>query len=98
MLTPFESPALISQSGSYPLAWQGKVPKRVRIDRTVRAGLWRLYKRRLPVAIAGTFFDVWVDQHGNVVALFETGEVLDLPHAWNFTIVEWHEKGEMIHV
>jgi len=96
MLTPYDSPALRYRSSVYPMSWHGRVPRRVVMDRTVRADLWRP-RKQLPVAIAGTLFDVWVDQHGCVVVLFESGEVLDLIHAWDFTIIEWHEKGEPIH-
>lgn len=87
--TAYDSPALREQSPTYPVEWMGRVPKRVRMNKTVQSKVPWIGKARQPVAIGGTEFDVWVNRNGAVTALFESGEPLGL-RPDEFTIIEWH--------
>lgn len=87
-LTPDLSSALHGQSPTmYPCEWRGRVPRQVRMVRTVRPML-----NNRPVAICGTIFDVFVSWTGLVILLFATGETLCVATD-AFVVVQWHERG-----
>jgi hypothetical protein len=88
-----DSPALREQSAHYPAAWNGRVPKRVRMlcyvcpDAPVdifdeRGSFW-------PSDIA----DCVVNKHGAVSAVRTTGDLLGVKPS-EFEVVEWHEQPE----
>lgn len=91
MKTPFDSPALYLQSELYPLAWEGKVPKRVlMVKKAIRLPLEiGTVRVSQPIALMGTLFDAWVNWNGTVWVLFERGENLMLLSE-EFQVVEWH--------
>jgi hypothetical protein len=102
MTTPADSPALKFRTFLYPAAWNGQVPMRVRMIRTVRSygpltnHQWWVggRSRAAIVAIEGYEFDCWTGSSGEIAILFLTGEVLVLKPD-EFTVIEWHE-GEKV--
>ena len=89
MVTSNNSPALISRSDDYPASWRGRVPKRVRMAKTVTPdfpGMGAL------VAIQDQEYDVWVNSHGAVAAIVDVrGKTLGL-RPYEFEVIEWHES------
>lgn len=75
--------ALEHQSKHYPREWGGRVPKRVRLLRTVYSDV------RFRAAIRNHAHDVVVNPHGAVSVLFEDGVTLGLKPD-EFVILEWH--------
>lgn len=91
MSTKFDSPALVSQSNSYPPSWHGKVPARVRMDTTVESDLpW--IRGKGYCAVGGQEYDAWVNSHGAVAVIFADGEMLGIK-PYEFTVIAWHESG-----
>lgn len=86
--TPYNSPALYFKHDCYPPAWAGKVPLRVEVVKKVTC-VQLPEKAKLPIALPGTIFDVWVDSDGLVIALFESGEALVLTLN-QMRVVDWH--------
>lgn len=81
----YDSPALKLQSQYYPSAWQGKVPKKVRMLECVKSELpFPLFL----VVYEGEEYLVWVNSHGAVSAILESGQLGLKPN--EFEIIEWH--------
>jgi hypothetical protein len=97
LVTPSDSPALQYRSEHYPASWNQKVPRRVRMAKTVTSelppivlvsqGLSRL------AAIGGREYDVWCNSHGAVTAILEGGELLGL-RPYEFEIIAWHGEAK----
>ena len=93
MNTKFDSPALAGQSDSYPASWHGKVPSRIRMDKTIRSEM-PFTENRL-CAVVGQEYDAYVNRHGALCAIFDGGEMLGLK-PYEFTVVAWHEAQQSV--
>lgn len=83
------SPALQFQSEHYPASWHGKVPKRVRMAKTVRPDI--PISESLGIAAKRQKeYEVWVNSHGAVSAICENGKRLGL-RPYEFEVIEWHQ-------
>lgn len=80
-----ESPAIKEQSEHYPKDWERKVPKRVRMLKTVRAEIPYGYRC---TATRKKDYTVWVNIHGAVTAIMPDGKLGLKPD--EFEIIEWH--------
>ena len=80
---PQSSPALNVQIGGYPSAWQGLVPKRVRMHGDAVMA---------PVAHPqpGAEYDVWVGSTGCVIAILPENARRSLRHG-DFSVLQWHD-------
>jgi hypothetical protein len=96
-LTPEQSPALHSQAADYPAAWDGRIPRRVQMVKTVRISHAHAGSLGKPIALEGVPFDVWVGWNGMTIVLFESGEVLCVGLD-EFVVLEWHLKGNEVYV
>lgn len=87
------SPALKEQSGSYPARWNGRVPLRVRMLKTVRSD-W-VFGQAL-VAREGEVYDVWVNRHGAVSVILEEGMERQVKKLGvkpdEFEVVDWYDR------
>ncbi len=81
-----KSPALKIQEESYPASWHGKIPARIRMDKTVVSEL-PFDPKRLR-AVDGCTYDAYVNSYGAVCAIFEDGRMLGLK-PYEFTVVVW---------
>ena len=83
------SPALTHRSKHYPAAWHQKVPKRVRMAKTVYSDVpvFMTGGERL-AALDGKEYNVWVNSQGAVTAILEDGQRLGLK-PYEFEIIEW---------
>ncbi len=86
--TCYASPALRFQSDYYPSAWHRKVPKKVKMTKTVRSDL--PIPPFLSAPVDHEYF-VWVNSHGAISAIFEDGKQLGLKPC-EFEIIEWHHE------
>ena len=93
MTTKFDSLALKNRSEHYPASWHGKVPSRVRMDKTVRSEM-PFEKKRL-CAVVGQEYDAYVNSHGALCAIFDDGDMLGLK-PYEFTVVAWHEAQQSV--
>lgn len=82
-----ESPALNIQSDIYPASWYGKVPKRVKMAKTVKSEL--PFGPRY-IAEAGKEYDCWTNSHGAVAVLLPNSEMFGVK-PYEFEVIEWHE-------
>jgi hypothetical protein len=87
--TTEESPALESQSDTYPAEWGGKVPKVVRLTRVVPVDgevfMWNVTSTRVP---GPGEYPAWVNSHGAVAMIRPDGSSFGLrPN--EFEVVEW---------
>lgn len=89
-MTNLTNPALTDQSDSYPKAWGGKVPLRVRMLQTVRPDIL-LYRQDLSMFCKyGEEYEVITNRNGAVSAIV-SGSLLGLrPH--EFEIIEWYPE------
>lgn len=92
--TPFDSPALRSQSEFYPPSWKNRVPLRVRMCITIPP-VWR----NLPnphesglTAIEGREYAVYVTQSGAIFAILPQG-LLGL-RPYEFEVITWHKTDD----
>jgi hypothetical protein len=93
-MTYNDSPALKSQSDGYPASWYGKVPKRVKMAKTVTSDLPFGPRHRAEI---GKEYDCWVNSHGAVAAILISGDRSDLlgVKLYEFEVIEWHDKEKM---
>ena len=84
--TPNDSPALIYQSEHYPALWKGRVPKHVKMAKTVCSDL----PFDQLTATFDSVYEVWVNSHGAVAALINCKTLGLKPY--EFEIVEWHQQ------
>jgi hypothetical protein len=88
--TPLHSPALAHRSGAYPLRFEDRVPKSIRMNETV----WPdEFLRDDPswlnvYAFHGWTYQAHVSSNGDVCAIVSGKLVALRPH--QFSIVEWH--------
>jgi len=86
-----KSPALTDKSKHYPERYEGKVPYKVRMTKTVTSDLPFIVK---PVlwAYEGEVYDVWVNRNGAVSALLNEDMLGLKPN--EFEVLEWHKESE----
>lgn len=90
MKTQHDSPALSAQSDTYPAAWRGKVPLKVKMAKTVTSDLpVSLQKETIKLEKDKEYF-VWCNSHGALAGITDTGKPLGLK-AYEFEIIEWHD-------
>lgn len=92
-MQPTESPALKRQSSGYPLKYNGRVPKRIRMNETVQSEVFVFTRSKEDaelIAIRGREYDAWVNSHGAVAAICDNGKLLGVKPL-EFEVVEWHE-------
>jgi hypothetical protein len=80
------SPAIAFRSIHYPPRFEGKVPTRVRMLRTVASDI--PCQLRPMVVKAGYDYPAWVNSHGAVSAVLDHGGMLGL-RPDEFEVVEW---------
>lgn len=86
-------PALKEKSTHYPVRWNGRTPKTIRMLREVCGDAICAFKtpgRCSPVAHKGTEYPAWTNSHGAVCAVFPDGEHLGVKPR-EFEVVEWFE-------
>lgn len=84
------SPALTFQSEHYPASWQNKVPKRVRMAKTVLPDFpFNLTWPESLCCNANSEYDVIVNSHGAITAILSEDKRLGLK-PYEFEVVEWH--------
>lgn len=73
----------------YPARFEGRVPKTVRVKRTVRSdALLELAGRKPLIASRGETYPAWTNSHGALSAILPCGEKFGLrPH--EFEVTEW---------
>ena len=89
----FDSPAEKYQSVYYPQNWKGKVPKKVKIIKTVKEivnGIESLPAVLLPV---NTEHECWVNSHGVIYAWLGQGRKLQL-NKDEYKIIDWIQGEE----
>jgi hypothetical protein len=94
-MTIIDCPALHSQSKHYPARFMGRVPKTVRMLRTVQADE---PMRFMPdwsdlIAEKGMTYPAWTNSHGAVTAILDGRRRLGLKPD-EFEITEWHETSK----
>lgn len=86
------SPALTHQSKGYPANYRGRVPKKIKMAKT-------LYPDEIggiSLAKPGTMleldqvYECWVNSHGAVAGYCDNGQKLGVKPG-EFDVVEWHE-------
>lgn len=95
MKTPADSPALTSLSEIYPTRYEGRVPLRVRITKTVTADVMPYplcLTQDCRAFVIGQEVPVWVNRHGAVAGIFPDGEMLGLKPD-EFEVTNFHEEG-----
>lgn len=80
------SPALTYQSDSYPASWHGKVPKRIKMAKTITSDFPFPPVLR---ALKDDVCDCWVNSHGAVAAILCDGQRLGVK-PYEFEVIEWH--------
>lgn len=92
--TPADSPALTRQSELYPSRYEGRVPSRVRLTKTVTADVMPyplcLTQEHLAFVV-GQEVPVWVNSHGAVAGIDSHGRCLGLKPD-EFEVVTYHEQ------
>lgn len=88
-----DCPAMRLQSKDYPARFMGRVPKTIRMRRTVQAD-WPL--RALPeyqslIAEHGMSYPAYTNSHGAVCAVLDDGRKLGVKPD-EFEITEWHDR------
>lgn len=86
-----DSPALANKSAYYPHRFDGKVPKRVRMNEKVESEVFQFTGNPLDYLVAhqGVEYDVWVNRNGAVSAILPSGQLLGLKPE-EFEVTEWH--------
>lgn len=87
--TTLDSPALQHRSKHYPERYNGRVPKRVRIDQTVKSDQLAALFGQAMIAHPGEY-DAWVNSHGAVAIILPNGNLGVKPD--EFEVVEWHNE------
>lgn len=96
-ISPLDSPALRRQSKSYPAAWDGRVPRRVRLLENVNSAPPGRYRFLLAIGfkvrplcrgVVGQVYDCVVGQEGNTAIITEEGLIRVRPN--EFQVEEWH--------
>ena len=83
----FYGPAVTEIASDYPAVFDGRIPKRIQMTKTVRADL---PGSNCPAALRGEQYACWVNQHGAVAACVGKHHRLGLKPE-EFFVVEWHE-------
>lgn len=84
------SPALSSRSELYPPVWGDKVPKRVRMAKTVHPDFpFFMNGGDANVGTKGQEYDAWVNSHGAVAIVLSNGELLGVK-PYEFEVIEFH--------
>ena len=84
------SPALTYQSEHYPASWHGKVPKRVRMAKTVLPDFpANLTWPADSCCDEGQECEVYTNSHGAVSARLANGKNLGLK-PYEFEVIEWY--------
>ena len=78
----FFGPAVTEVASDYPAEYDGRIPRRIQMTRTV--------SNFNGPALRGEQYDCWVNQVGEIWACVGKVERLKLP-ASTFFVVEWHE-------
>jgi hypothetical protein len=82
-----DCPALQRQSEHYPARFRGRVPKRIKMAKTVRPDCPGC--KPGTVALIDSEYDAWTNSHGAVCAVCENGEYLGVKPD-EFDVIEWH--------
>jgi len=94
--TCYDSPALQTRSEHYPASWHQKVPKRIKMSKTVMSDL-PMFRFQVPMrAVSGMEYECWVNSHGALCAILDHGEgdnMLGLK-PYEFEVIGWHEVSE----
>jgi len=89
-MAALQSPALKQKSSGYPPAWEGKVPLKVRVLTNVRSDLPAFIAP--PIAVyKGAEHYVYVNAHGAVSAIVESGNTLLGLKPAEFEVIQWHD-------
>lgn len=88
-ITKFDSLALKVKSEHYPASWHGKVPSRIRMDKSVTSDL--PYTAKRVCAVVGQEYDAYVNSHGALCAILGDRELLGLK-PYEFTVIAWHQS------
>lgn len=83
-------PALKEKSAHYPVRWNGRTPKTIRMLQTVWPDVPRTRDATVGPAEQGTEYRAWTNVHGAVCAVFPDGEHLGVKPR-EFEVVEWFE-------
>ena len=91
------SPALTGVSDSYPIRYNGFVPKTVKMLKMATPDLARFFGNTSfdSSAYQGEFYPVWVNKHGAVAVIFEDGKQLGVKPN-EFEVVTFHEEKQPI--
>jgi hypothetical protein len=86
------SPALTRQSDSYPANYRGRVPKKIKMAKTLYPDEIAGFKLGKPGTMLelNMVYDCWVNSHGAVAGYCDNGEKLGVKPG-EFDVVEWHE-------
>ena len=83
-------PALKEKSAHYPVRWNGRTPKTIRMLQTVWPDVPRTRDATVGPAEQGTEYRAWTNVHGAVCAVFPDAEHLGVKPR-EFEVVEWFE-------
>ena len=91
-MNTIDCPALHLHSADYPLWFQNRTPKKVRVLYDVESELYHYTCDPNDVLQAnrGEEFPVWVNSHGAVAIVFPDGRKLGVKPG-EFEVIEWHE-------
>lgn len=86
------SPALTHQSKLYPANYRGRVPKKIKMAKTLYPDEIAGFKLGKPGTMLelNMVYDCWVNSHGAVAGYCDNGEKLGVKPG-EFDVVEWHE-------
>jgi hypothetical protein len=85
------SPALTTQSKYYPANYRGRVPKKIKMAKTLYPDLpWMPGIKPGTMLELNMVYDCWVNSHGAVAGWCDNGEKLGVKPG-EFDVVEWHE-------
>lgn len=88
-IVALQSPALKQKSSSYPPAWEGKVPLKVRVLTKACSDVPAFIAP--PIVIdKGAEPYVYVNAHGAVSAIIGSGYTLGLKPS-EFEVIQWHD-------
>lgn len=84
------SPALSHRSEHYPATWGDRVPKRVRMAKTVHPDFpFFMNGGDASVGLKDQEYDAWVNSHGAVAIVLSNGELLGVK-PYEFEVIEFH--------
>lgn len=86
------SPALTHQSKLYPANYRGRVPRKIKMAKTLYPDEIAGFKLGKPGTMLelNMVYDCWVNSHGAVAGYCDNGEKLGVKPG-EFDVVEWHE-------